>query len=174
MNPEWRTPKALFDKIDAVFHFDLDVAATAENALCRNYFTKGDDALTRYWKATCFMNPPYSRGELAKWTRKAVEQSTLGAVIVGLIPSVTDTAFWHDYVLHSSAVIFLRGRVKFDGPKAGTPMFGSALVIWTRDYQQPEYDTWDWKRDPLPPQLRSFAEPFAVDNRQQRMQLALP
>ena len=29
---EWETPQALFDRLDAAYHFECDVCATAENA----------------------------------------------------------------------------------------------------------------------------------------------
>lgn len=43
------TPQWLFDELDAVFHFDLDAAATPENAKCARFYTKEDDALKKSW-----------------------------------------------------------------------------------------------------------------------------
>lgn len=43
------TPQWLFDELDEVFHFDLDAAATPENAKCAKYYTKEDDALKKSW-----------------------------------------------------------------------------------------------------------------------------
>lgn len=43
------TPQWLFDSLDAVFHFDLDACATSENAKCRKFYTKEDDALKKSW-----------------------------------------------------------------------------------------------------------------------------
>ena len=36
---EWRTPPALFKILNGQFHFQLDAAATSENALCPLFFT---------------------------------------------------------------------------------------------------------------------------------------
>lgn len=37
---EWATPQALFDELDAEFHFNLDPCCTHENAKCAEHFTK--------------------------------------------------------------------------------------------------------------------------------------
>ena len=48
---EWETPRDFFNKLDAEFHFDLDVCATAENAKCKEYFTVEQNALSQEWRA---------------------------------------------------------------------------------------------------------------------------
>lgn len=45
----WATPQALFDKLNAVFHFTLDVCANKDNAKCKRYFTKEQDGLKQDW-----------------------------------------------------------------------------------------------------------------------------
>ena len=40
---DWATPQDFFDKLDEEFHFDLDPCADAENAKCKEYFTKEDN-----------------------------------------------------------------------------------------------------------------------------------
>lgn len=45
----WETPQNLFDRLNRVFHFDLDVCATAENAKCERYFTERDNGLEQPW-----------------------------------------------------------------------------------------------------------------------------
>ena len=46
---EWATPQALFDELDAEFHFDLDPCCTHENAKCAEHFTKVEDGLSQNW-----------------------------------------------------------------------------------------------------------------------------
>ena len=46
----WATPQDLFDELDAEFHFELDVCATAENAKCKRYFTPEIDVLRQNWR----------------------------------------------------------------------------------------------------------------------------
>jgi site-specific DNA-methyltransferase (adenine-specific) len=100
--------------------------------------TQEDDALTQSWdiaseKGTrVFMNPPYGR-EIGKWVKKAFEESLKGTLVVCLIPSRTDTKWWHAYCMKASHIIFLRGRVKFEqNGKTGTVSapFPSCLVIF--------------------------------------------
>ena len=125
-NPAWATPPELFDKLDAEFHFVLDVCALPENAKCARFYSPTDDGLAQEWRGACWMNPPYGR-EIAKWMRKAYEESLKGATVVCLVPSRTDTAWWHDYAMRGQ-VRFLRGRISFVGA-AGPAPFPSAIVV---------------------------------------------
>ena len=61
-----------------------------------------------------FCNPPYGRA-IADWVRKGYEESRKpGTTVVMLIPSRTDTAYFHDWIFgKASEVRFLRGRLKF-------------------------------------------------------------
>lgn len=125
---EWETPPGYFAKIVEEFGpFDLDVCATAQNAKSKNFFTKEDDGLARNWSGRCWMNPPYGKG-LEKWVRKAYTTGLWGGFVVCLIPSRTDTAYWHDYVMKGE-VRFIRGRLNFGGHANPAP-FPSALVIF--------------------------------------------
>ena len=76
---EWETPQALFDALDARYHFDTDVCARAENAKCKRFFSPEEDGLAQEWQGVCWMNPPYGR-EIGKWVRKAYETSLRGGV----------------------------------------------------------------------------------------------
>lgn len=46
---EWETPRLYFEMLDAIYHFDLDVCATKENAKCNRFFTKEEDGLKQKW-----------------------------------------------------------------------------------------------------------------------------
>ena len=71
---EWETPKELFDELDREFHFNLDAAASRENAKCERFFTKDQDGLKQKWKGTVWCNPPYGKKATRDWTRKAYEE----------------------------------------------------------------------------------------------------
>lgn len=45
----WVTPQDLFDKLDRVFNFNLDVCATSDSAKCIKYFTPEIDGLKQKW-----------------------------------------------------------------------------------------------------------------------------
>lgn len=128
--PEWATPDDFFKKLDAEFHFTLDPCSTDENAKCRKHYTRDDDGLIQDWGGeTVFCNPPYGR-ELPKWVRKCYEESRKpDTVCVMLIPSRTDTAYFHDWILGKAEIRFIRGRLRFGGCKTGAP-FPSMVVVF--------------------------------------------
>lgn len=124
---DWSTPPEFFDERNAIFHFDLDACADASNAKCSRYYTKEQDALNQRWEGTVFMNPPYGR-QIADFMRKAYAESLLGATVVCLVPSRTDTNWWHRYAMRGQ-IIYLRGRMRFEGAQSSAP-FPSAIVIF--------------------------------------------
>ncbi len=127
----WETPQELFDRLDARFHFEVDVCATAENAKCKRYYTKEVDGLAQKWEGVCWCNPPYGR-EIGKWVKKAYEAALTGeAQVVMLLPARTDTAWFHDYIYGKAQICFLRGRLKFGRSKNSAP-FPSMVVIFPR------------------------------------------
>ena len=130
---EWSTPQDFFDELDKEFSFTLDPCATDGNAKCDKYFTVDDDGLIQDWSNDIvFMNPPYGR-EIKHWIKKAYEESLNGATVVCLIPSRTDTTYWHDYIFGKAYDIrFVRGRLKFGGSKNSAP-FPSAVIIYKRE-----------------------------------------
>jgi phage N-6-adenine-methyltransferase len=125
----WSTPQDFFDKQDAIYGFTLDVCATAANAKCVRYFTEFDDGLAQPWQGVCWMNPPYGRA-IGLWMRKAHESHLTGATVVCLVPSRTDTRWWHDYAMKGQ-IEFIRGRLKFGNAKNSAP-FPSALVVFSK------------------------------------------
>jgi phage N-6-adenine-methyltransferase len=127
----WATPQDFFDKLNAEFGFTLDVCATPENAKCPDYYTKEQDGLAQKWTGRVWCNPPYGR-QISTWIEKGYNtvQNGDAELVVMLIPSRTDTAYWHDYVMKGD-IRFIRGRLKFGGSKNSAP-FPSAVVIFRK------------------------------------------
>ena len=124
----WATPQELFDKYDAICHFETDVCALPENAKCKRYFTPEMDGLKQEWTGVCWCNPPYGR-QIGKWVEKAVKSF---ATVVMLLPARTDTKWFHDWCLPYGKIEFLRGRLKFGGCDNSAP-FPSMIVIFEVD-----------------------------------------
>ena len=126
----WATPQDFFDKLNAEFHFDLDVCADEINHKCDKYYTKEQDGLTMPWKGIVWCNPPYGR-EIGQWVRKALFASVNGATVVMLIPARTDTKWFHDYIYKRDNVEirFVKGRLKFGNSKNSAP-FPSMVVVF--------------------------------------------
>lgn len=127
--PEWSTPQDTFDTLNALFNFTVDVCATKENAKLQKYYTKEQDGLAQSWdNELVWCNPPYGR-EIGKWVKKANEAK--GGVVVMLLPSRTDTKYFHEYIYKKLYVeiYFIKGRLKFGGCKNSAP-FPSMIVIF--------------------------------------------
>lgn len=126
---EWSTPKELFDELNKEFEFTLDPCSTDDNHLCDKYYTIQENGLIQGWESErVFCNPPYS--EIAKWCEKAFYESKHpNTLIVMLIPSRTDTRYFHDYISHRTEIRFVKGRLKFGNSKNSAP-FPSMIVIF--------------------------------------------
>ena len=133
----WETPQDFFDELHEKYRFTLDAAATDENAKLDNYYTIEDNALEQDWRGRVFVNPPYGR-EIKHWVKKAYEESLQphNECVVMLIPSRTDTIYWHDYIFEKAKDIdFLKGRLKFeiDGEPRDAAPFPSALITYSKE-----------------------------------------
>lgn len=126
---EWATPQTFFDELNKEFNFNLDVCATEENHKCEKYFTMQNDGLSQKWGGyNVWCNPPYS--EIDKWVAKAFyETRNDNTTVVLLIPSRTDTRYFHNYIYQRSEIRFVKGRLKFGDGKNSAP-FPSMLVIF--------------------------------------------
>lgn len=128
---EWATPQDFFNHLHKEFHFTLDPCATKENAKYKKFFTIEDNGLEQDWQGeTVFCNPPYGR-EVGKWVKKCYEESKKeNTTVVLLIPSRTDTKYFHDYIYNKVKEIrFIKGRLKFGGAKNSAP-FPSMIVVF--------------------------------------------
>jgi len=115
---KWNTPKSFFDKLDKEFGFDSDPCPSSVP------LKKG---LINGWGNKVFVNPPYSK--IKDWVNAGHYYGSTGKLVVMLIPSRTDTKWWHEYVMKSKEIRFIKGRLKFSGHKNSAP-FPSAIVIF--------------------------------------------
>jgi hypothetical protein len=115
---DWKTPKALYQALDAEFHFDHDPCPTKPKA----------DGLVGVWGRVNFVNPPYGK-EVKKWIEKGFQEHLKGKTVVFLIPSRTDTRWWHSHIMKADEIRFIRGRLRFDDQKNSAP-FPSAIAIF--------------------------------------------
>jgi phage N-6-adenine-methyltransferase len=122
----WSTPQDFFDKLNAMFDFQLDVAANADNAKCKKFFTKEDNGLIQEWSNRNWMNPPYGRA-IGEWVKKADAEAKKRKLTVALLPARTDTKWFQDYC-QKWHYVFVRGRVKFGGGNSAP--FPSVVVYF--------------------------------------------
>jgi phage N-6-adenine-methyltransferase len=125
----WETPQKLYTTLNNEFYFDLDPAASKENAKCKTFFTEEQDGLIQPWYdpdkliLSVFVNCPYGKQTTGKWVEKMYAEAVKGAIVVALLPARTDTKWFHKYILpfsgnEDSAVTteirFYKGRVQFE------------------------------------------------------------
>lgn len=125
---EWATPQDLYDRLDACFHFTLDVCATDENHKAPKWYTREQDGLKQDWGGeVIWCNPPYGR-TIGQWIERCAKHK---GVAVMLIPARTDTRWWHEFIANNpnASIHFIKGRLKFGNAKNSAP-FPSAIVTF--------------------------------------------
>ena len=146
---EWATPQAFYDALNQEFGFGIDAASTVANAkvdvcfaidhpnpLCRDALTPDWDEVARCngVPPVVWLNPPYSR--CREFIEKARKESLKGCTVVCLVPSRTDTKWWHEWVYYGDGmywpgveVRFVKGRLKFGNSTNSAP-FPSVVIVF--------------------------------------------
>lgn len=123
----WSTPTEVYDKLNKEFMFTFDPCPLQSNDLT---------ILLKEWKGRVFINLPYSN--ISNFMDKALLEIKKGniEIAVFLVPSRTDTRWWHNYVMGFGAEIrFIKGRLKFGGSKNSAP-FPSVIVIFRKKIKE--------------------------------------
>jgi len=115
---DWKTPKAVYQTLNAEFQFDFDPCPPNPKF----------NGLNIEWGKRNFVNPPYGT-EIKKWIKKGYEEHLKNKTVVFLIPSRTDTIYWHDYIMKANEIRFIKGRLCFDDLKSPAP-FPSAIIVF--------------------------------------------
>lgn len=152
-NDELRTPRYLWDWLDRRFRFDLDAAASHENARTDLYCTVdgtydrhlglgaglgegpyrcgAGDGLTQPWlNSRVYVNPPYSRPLLGQFIEKAIAERDNAEIIVMLVKCDTSTENYR--MLERNAHIEHLRRVRYEdenGKLLPAATFASCLAI---------------------------------------------
>lgn len=105
------TPKDLYDRLDAEHHFDHDPCPKNDNP--------DVDGLLGDWGESNFCNPPFNN--IAPWLQKGWEQAQLGRKTVFLLPSRTNTKYFHEMILPHCDIEWIRGYLAFPPHKTPAP-----------------------------------------------------
>lgn len=131
----WRTPRALWDRLNAQFHFVCDLASSDDNALCANHLTANDDALALDWPLNgwCWLNAPFS--QLPEFFAKVHEQVVRGVRLVAAVPGHRHEQDWfHKHVVGvATSIAVPLGRVNYGAPPgvaSSTVSFPSMILIY--------------------------------------------
>lgn len=140
-NDNFRTPPALFNKLNEIFNFTLDAACTTEDCLCPRglHFDRGVDALSCSWqKHRVFCNQPFSKK--AQFIEKAYNEVINGdcPIVVMILPSnCQDSKAFQKYIKKNFFYETLQGRVSFIDPNTMQPLkqnnSGTTIVYFKKD-----------------------------------------
>lgn len=114
------TPAYVLEPVRAALggSIDLDPCTTSTNPTgAAAFFTVADDGLDQPWEArTIYVNPPYGRAR-EPWVVRCIAAASAGARVVLLIPAHTDTRAFQRAAASSTALVLVKGRVKFGVPR---------------------------------------------------------
>jgi len=147
---DYGTPKEFLDALRnrlGIVEFDIDLAATPENAKASFYYTEQDDALApkNSWCGNgggwSFLNPPF--GDIPPWVDKACDESSKGAKIAVLVPASVGANWWREYVDGKAYITYLNGRITFEGCKDPYPK--DCAILLYAPYLEGGSCVWKWK-----------------------------
>ena len=115
---EYSTPQVLFNVMNDLYTFEVDVCASITNKKCSSFFTKEDDSLTKEWIGNCWMNPPFNK-QLGKFVLKMhQEYKKHNGIKCALIPVRSNTVWWSK-VIEDAECVFINGEVNFNEEERG-------------------------------------------------------
>jgi hypothetical protein len=134
------TPSYVLDPVRASLGgvIGLDPCTTAGNpaGAARFHTPPADGAALPWDAATIFVNPPYSKAR-ERWVRRCMQAGADGRQVVLLIPAATDTRIFQQALSTATAVVFIRGRLKFGvlqpNRRQAAASHPSALLGWNVD-----------------------------------------
>jgi hypothetical protein len=125
----WLTPPYI---LKALGEFDLDPCSSEDRPwdTAKHHYTIKDDGLTQEWFGRVWCNPPYGP-KMGPFLHKLANHPEGG---IALIFARTETRAFFDCVWDkATAILFLKGRVKFhrpDGQVGGTAGSPSVLIAY--------------------------------------------
>lgn len=106
----WATDREVIEFMeDRYGAYDLDAAASKENAVCEKFYDEKTDCLKRWWGKGkhVWLNPPYSSPD--PFVKKAIEQMEHGNQIDMLLPADPSTAWFAEARRNAAEVIWIEG-----------------------------------------------------------------
>jgi len=138
-NNEWMTPIRFIEMARQVMgSIDTDPASNEiaqKNIKAPTYYTQFDDGLSQQWLGNVWLNPPYSRGMMNKFSAKLLEELRSGNATnaIMLTSAATDTKWFHSLAKASKAYCLTSGRIKFiqpNGNEGKSPPHGHAFFYF--------------------------------------------
>ena len=144
---DFYSPKTLVERARLVFGgcIDLDPASCREadkTIQALKYYSRHEDGLRQPWYGRVWLNPPFSQWEL--WSAKLIAElpHVDQAIVLNSVRATTTRSF-HPIVRSSDAMLKIRGRDGFSGPRANVSpdgghelyYFGNNVVEFNRQFK---------------------------------------
>ena len=132
------TPSYVLDPVrTALGRIALDPCTLPSNPVgAEQWYTPAEDGLVQPWEGPTFCNPPYGKAR-EPWVERCIAHAATGAAVVLLIPAATDTRIFQRALDTATAVVFVRGRLKFGvlrpNRRQQAASHPSALIGWNCD-----------------------------------------
>ena len=156
----WETPIPVYDKIDHLFNFDIDVCAGENNKKAGYHFSRSDDALSINWAfeafyrwdldiQTAWCNPPYS--DVGPWLEKAIQEARINNITTVLLTNyIVDCAYFNQHINKYAEIWLAMKRIQFEPPgniKASSNSKPQQVTVITHESVMftgtPEVKLWD-------------------------------
>lgn len=121
----------------------VDLAADETNRKAVFWIDEEKDSLSVDWHklgGLLWLNPPFNN--ISPWAKKCAEASRLGAEILFLVPASVGSNWFRDYVCNRSHVLFLNGRLCFDGID---PYPKDCMLCHYNSKRGVGFSVWTWK-----------------------------
>lgn len=146
---DYQTPKEFIQAVKnrlCIADFDIDLAASADNRVCEQYYGIEQDSLSdacpwRVGNGWSWLNPPYSHIE--PWVEKAAKESWNGAHIAMLVPASVGANWWRRWVEPWAYQSYLNGRLTF--PPETKPYPKDLALLLYMPWGFTGHEIWNWR-----------------------------
>ena len=155
----WQTPNDLLATVQAFGRYlgfkgiSLDPATVKDNptgaASIRTPECEPDGLVTDWSYAMgeeglTYVNPPYRAAWYAKIGEEA-ERLRWGQHIIALLPAKVGTGYFQNLVEHTSAIVFIKGRLTFKGAPDPAPFESALLYLGCKPHQfRAQFEKYGW------------------------------
>jgi len=142
-NNEWYTPGYIIEAArNTMGSIDLDPASSAianQTVGAKNYYTKEDNGLIQPWHGNIWLNPPYSRSLISRFSSAVIDKRKEYEQAIVLVNNATDTLWYHNLGQNCNAACILCQRIKFidvTGKAIGSSMQGQIILYFGLNLQK--------------------------------------
>lgn len=143
----YTTPEHVLERVRMVGPILLDPCSNGASTVGARMSLNGAvlyDGLATPWHdidtydglSLVYVNPPYSRGQIGRWSKKIVDESMRGCEIIALVPSRTGSIWFQALLCACDATCFVTPRIRSCNPPPGkssaSPRFDNAIMYFGR------------------------------------------